>query len=243
MSKYENKICIGLPHVGTFPWNTVMSLLGLKLPHGYKAVYHMVGSCLIYDARQKIVEFARETNCKYVVMFDSDMVIPNDFLLKTIGHLENNKDLHVVTGTIFKRTPPFQPCFYTKVDYNVKEQKPYLESPIEFPKEGLLPLAGLGLAACTIKTELFDLIDEKKNPQMNGYFYPLPNMGEDLTFSLIARKCGGNMVCDLSIDVGHVSAMPIHQDHYRACYEEWKRNNNGSPIFGEGTVSKEGESK
>lgn len=235
---YENKICIGLPHTGTFPWNTTMSLLGLKMPEGFKAVFHMVGSCLVYDARQQMVDYARQQNCKYVVMIDSDMVVPTDFLLKTIGLLEREEKVHVVTGTIFKRTPPFQPCFYSKVDYDMKTQKPRLESPVEFPKEGILPLAGLGLACCTIKTELFDIIDEKKSPNMNGYFFPLPNMGEDLTFSLIARKCGGGMVCDLSIDVGHVSAMPIHQDHYRSCYEEWKRKNDGSPIFGEGTVKK-----
>ena len=96
----------------------------------------------------------------------------------------------------------------------------------------------MGLASCTIKTELFDMIDSKKIEGLKGYFYPLPNMGEDLTFSLIARKCGGNMVCDLTLDVGHVAEMPIHKDHYRSCYEEWKQKNDGSPIFGEGAVTK-----
>ena len=236
MSKYENKICIGLPHTGTFPWNTTMSLLALQVPKGYSLVYHMVGSCLIYDARQQIVNFARKSNCKYTVMFDSDMVIPKDFLIKTVEALDKNDNLHVITGTIFKRTPPFQPCFYSKVEYDVKTNKPVLESPIEFPDSGFLPLGGLGLACCNIKNELFDMIDDKKIEGLKGYFFPLPNMGEDLTFSLIARKCGGNMVCDLSIDVGHVAEMPIHKDHYRSCYEEWKQKNDGSPIFGEGAV-------
>ena len=234
--KHENKICIGLPHTGTFPWNTVMSLLGLKLPAGFKAVYHMVGSCLIYDARQKIVDFARESNCKYIVMIDSDMVVPTDFLLKGIGLLEGKENIHVVTGTIFKRTPPFQPCFYTKVEYDMQAQKPRLESPVEFPDSGYIQLGGLGLACCVMKSSLFDVIDEKKSAHMNGYFYPLPNMGEDLTFSLIARKCGAGLVCDLSIDVGHVSAMPIHVDHYKACYDEWKAKKDGSLLFGEGEV-------
>lgn len=238
MSKYDNKICVGLPHTGTFPWNTTMSLLGLIVPKGFSLVYHMVGNCLVYDARQKIVEYARKNKCKYTVMIDSDMVVPKDFLIKTISLMEQNKDVHVATGTIFKRTPPFQPCFYTTVNYDVEKQKPYLESPIEFPDKGLLPLAGMGLACATIKNEIFDKIDEKKIEGLKGYFFPLPNMGEDLTFCLIARKCGGNMVCDLSIDVGHVSSMPIHKDHYRSCYDEWKNNNDGTPIFGEGTVSK-----
>lgn len=236
MKKYENKICIGLPHTGTFPWQTTMTLLGLKIPNGFKVVYHMVGNCLVYDAREKIVEYARQNNCKYTVMIDSDMVVPNDFLLKTVGNMEENKNIHVVTGTIFKRTPPFQPCFYTTVNYDINKQKPYLESPVEFPEKGLLPLAGMGMACCTIKNEIFDIIEAKKSKNMNGFFFPLPNMGEDLTFSLVARKCGANFVCDLSIDVGHISEMPIHAEHYKACYQEWKDNNDGSPLFGEGAI-------
>jgi len=237
MSKYENIIVIGLPHTGEFLWQTTMSLLGLSIPNGFKVLYHMIGNSLVYDAREKIVKFAREKKAKYTVMFDSDMVVPKNFLVRTVGLLEEKEDIHMVTGTIFKRTPPFQPCFYTELNYDLQEKKPKLTSPIEFPEKGLLPLAGMGLACCTIKNEVFDMIDEKKK-EKTDYFYPFPNLGEDLTFCLVARKCGANMVCDLELDVGHISAMPIHQTHYKACYEEWKKNNSGSPIFGEGAVTK-----
>lgn len=229
---YENKICVGLPHTGTFSWNTTMALLALRAPKGYGMVYHAIGSSLIYDAREKIVEFARNNKCKYVVMLDSDMVPPYDMIMKMVEYLDHNKEIDLVTGTAFKRTPPFQPCFYTKCDYNLENQSAELESPVEFPDSGILPIAGAGMACCCIRTDLFDRIDEKKKDKK--YFFPLPNFGEDLTFCLIARKCGAKMVADLSIDVGHVSAMPITREHFRACYQEHKRNHADKPLFEEG---------
>jgi len=230
---YDNKICIGLPHVGMFGWQTTMALLSLKIPSEYSLVYHLVGSCLIYDAREKIVKFARDNNCKYTVMLDSDMVPPSDMLIKMVNTLDDGK-LDLVTGMAFKRTAPFQPCFYTKCDYDLDAQKPYLESPVEFPDKGFIPLAGVGLACCMMRTEIFDCIDQKKKDK--SYFFPLPNLGEDLTFCLIARKCGIKMAVDLSIDVGHVSNMAITKDHFIACYEEHKKINSSQAMFtgGEG---------
>lgn len=234
--KYNNDICIGIPHTGTFPWQTTMSLIGMILPKGYTAVYHLVGSCLIYDAREKIVEFARSKKCKYILMLDSDMVPPKDMLLKMVKCLDEKEkeNVDMVSGTIFKRTPPFQPCFYNKLEYDVENSKPTLESPIEFPDKGYIPLQGVGLAGCLIRTSIFDKIDKARTGKLKDkYFYPLPNLGEDLTFCLIANKFG-HILLDLSIDIGHVSAMPITKDHFRSCYEEHKRLHPDKVIFEEG---------
>lgn len=228
----ENKICIGIPHTGTFPWNTTMSLLSLQVPKGWKVIYHLVGSCLIYDAREKIVAFARKEECKYILMLDSDMVPPSDMIVKMVTLMENKKDIAIVTGMAFKRTPPFQPCFYSNLEYNLETQKPRLESPIEFPKKGFLALQGCGMSNCLIRTSTFDEIDKFKSEAIRGYFFPLPNLGEDLTFCLLVRKVG-HIVVDLSIDVGHVSALPITSDHFKACFDEYKRKNNGKPLFDE----------
>lgn len=226
------KICIGIPHTGLFHHQTVFSLLSLKVPSGCQIIYHSIGSCLVYDAREKIIKFARENNCKYVVMLDSDMVPPADMLIKMFLILENKPDVAIITGMAFKRTPPFQPCFYSKMDYNLETQQPKLESPIEFPKEGLMALQGCGMSNCMIRVNTFNEIDKFKGAGIKGYFFPLPNLGEDLTFCLLARKVG-HILLDLSIDVGHVSALPITSDHFKACYEEHKRKNMKKPLFDE----------
>lgn len=220
------KICIGIPHTGMFHWNTVTSLLGLKAPQNTRILFHMIGSCLVYDAREKIVEFAKNKQCDYVVMLDSDMIPPNDMLEKMFYHLENNEKIDMITGMAFKRTPPFQPCFYTKLTYDINTYKPYLESPIEWQQGGgLMDIAGAGLACVMIKMSLFEKISLP-------YFFPLPNLGEDLTFCLKAKQEGkATFVVDTSIDVGHCSNIPIYEEHFRACYEEHKKQGNAMTIF------------
>jgi len=227
----NKKICVGIPHTGLFNWQTTISLLSLYCPKGYDVLYHMVGSCLVYDARDKIVKYARANECEYIVMIDSDMVVPKDMLLKFVYVLENDKDIDLITGTIHKRTPPFQPCWYTKLEYDLKEKKPILESPVEFPDKGIMPIAGTGMAGCVMRTSIFDKIDSKSKHE--SYFYPLPNLGEDLTFCLLARKTGSKMVCDLSIDIGHVASFPIGKEHFRACYDEHKKTEESEPLFTE----------
>lgn len=225
MQEYK-KICVGIPHTGMFHWQTLTSLLSLKAPKNAQIVYHLIGSCLVYDAREKIVEFARNKGCEYVVMLDSDMVPPPDMLDKMFYHLENDNNIDMITGMAFKRTPPFQPCFYTKLQYNMKDFKPYLESPIEWNDNGgLMEIAGAGLACSMIRMSLFDKIS-------TPYFFPLPNLGEDLTFCLKAKKeAKAVFLVDTSIDVGHCSVIPIHHEHFKACYEEQKTNGNTKTMF------------
>jgi GT2 family glycosyltransferase len=187
----------------------------------------MVGSCLVYEAREGIIQYALNNKCDYVLFLDSDMVLPPDALLKMFNILEKT-DCQMVSGTAFKRIPPFQPCFYTKVGYDMgkdfTQSKPILESPIEFPSTGLMPVEGIGMACCLINTKVFSLIDAP-------YFFPLPKLGEDLTFCLKLKQKNVKMIVDLSIDVGHVTTMPVMQEHFRACYEEHKRINKDKPIF------------
>ena len=225
-----SRIVIGIPHTGTFPWQTTMALLGLQIPKGFTVVYHMIGSCLIYEAREKIIKFAEGQKAKYVLMLDSDMVLPNNALGKMVSQLEADKELGMISGMAFKRTPPFQPCFYTKLTYEFDKHKPYLESPVKFPDKGLMEIQGAGLACVLIR---LSSLDEVKRP----LFFPLPNLGEDLTFCLKLRIAKVSMVVDLSVDVGHVSSMPIAREHFQAVYDEHQRINPDKQIYTGGTES------
>ena len=219
-------VCVGIPHMGLFHWQTVASLLSVKFPKNTKVAYHMIGSSLVYEARESIARYAIKNNYDYTLFLDSDMVPPNDMIPKMLNIFEQKPECGIVTGMAFKRTPPFQPCFYTGLRYDTKTMKPMLTSPIEFGKEGLIELEGCGMACCMIKTSIFS---EIKQP----WFYPMPNMGEDLTFCLKVNQKGIKIYVDLSIDVGHVSTMPITSDHFNACYQEHKKMNTGKPLFEE----------
>ena len=212
---------IGIPHTGLFHWQTIMSLLSLRFPVNTQIHYHLIGSCLVYDARDNIVKFALENNADWLLFLDSDMVIPNDAVIKMAAH-----DVDMITGMAFKRTPPFQPCFYTKASIT-KDYKPITESPIVFPDEGLVECQGFGMACCMIKMDVF----KKINPP---WFFPMPNIGEDLTFCIKARQAGFRMFCDLSINVGHVATIPIQKEHFIAARDQHAKENPNEPLFKEG---------
>lgn len=220
------KICVGIPHTGLFNWQTLTSLLSLQIPPNYTLNYHLIGSCLVYDAREKIVQHAKDTKSDYILMLDSDMVPPADMVVKMIAHMERCPDMDAVTGMAFKRTAPFQPCFYSTVRYNKNTLLPELASPIEWPADGgLLKIEGAGMACMMLRTSVFDRLGQAP------YFFPLPNMGEDLTCCLKMKAKGMQMYVDLTIDVGHVSQMPIYSDHFKACYEEKKNSGDAGMMF------------
>ena len=225
--KFKSEGIIALPHTGQFPWWTTMSLLGLRIPDGHSATWHMISNCLIYDAREKLVKDMYKQNKDWVLFIDSDMVVPNDMLQKML-----DSNLPIVSGMAFKRIPPFQPCFYTKVDIkgdiqnNSDKIEPVLETVMEFADEGMLKVEGVGLACCLIRREVFDII---KPP----YFFPFPNMGEDLTFFYKCKQMKIPVHVDLSIDVGHVADLPIQKEHYRQAYKQYKASNTDKMLFDE----------
>ena len=219
-------ICIGIPHTGLFHWQVLTALLSLKFPKNCRLTYHMIGSSLVYEARESIGNFAIKNNVDYCVFLDSDMVPPNDMINKMLHALETHPEVGLITGMAFKRIPPFQPCFYTKLGYNTKTMQPILESPLKFPKEGMLEIQGCGMACCMVRTSVFKEIEKP-------WFFPMPNLGEDLTFCIKAKHKKIRMLVDLSIDVGHVATMPIHADHFITCRDEHEKLDNGKPLFEE----------
>lgn len=225
MDNKERNICVAIPHTGWLNWQVFTSNISLQLPPNTRLKYNLVGNCLIYDARERMAEYAMAENCDYILYLDSDMVLPSDAIMKMVNVLEST-DYEVVTGMAFKRIPPFQPCFYTKVTYDAKEMKPCLESPVEFPDEGLLQLQGAGMACCMLKTSVFKQIPKP-------WFYPLPNLGEDLTFCIKMKQAGIKMCVDLTIDVGHIAIFPVGKEHFTQCYNDYKASQTTEPLFRE----------
>jgi GT2 family glycosyltransferase len=183
----------------------------------------------VYDAREKIITFAENVNADWILYIDSDMVLPNDSLLKFANARLENEALDIVGGMCFKRTPPFQPCFYTKARINPETKKPLLESPIDFPETGLIEVEGIGMACTFVRKNAWRKVKEK----FDSSFFPFPGVGEDLSFCIRARMAGIKMYTDLSINVGHMSQVEIKKEHFFAARDEHMRNNPKEPLFRE----------
>ena len=239
---------VGIPHTGTFPWQTTMSLLTLQRPQNTTIKYHLVGSCLVYDARDKIIEYAIKENADWVFFMDSDMVLPNITLARFAGLMLDDEKVEMVSGMAFKRIPPFQPCFYTKARVDKETGKPVLESPIEFPEKGLIKCEGLGMACTYIDMKAIKKIKALQEKEIEAkkargitnpvalkvqYFFPFPGIGEDLSFCIRARQAGVKMYTDMEIDVGHVGHITVSKEHFVQARDMHKQSGSNEPLFKE----------
>lgn len=204
------KIMVGIPIHRPIEFKVFESFIRLANLRGqHEYFFCMASNSLVYDAREYIAEEFIKSQCEYLMFIDSDMT----FHPQTIEFLARHEK-PFVTAKAFKRTAPHQPCFYTKVE--IKKDKPYLESPVEYG-EGLLPIEGSGLACALIHKSVFEKI---KKP----YFFPLPNIGEDLTFCLKLKEKKIEMYCDTTLQCGHMASMEIMETDFKRHYEANKGN-------------------
>lgn len=205
------KIMVGIPIYRSIDFASFISFIKLLTHKGeHTFQVNCMSNSLIYDAREKMVEIFLESDCDAIMFIDSDMT----FEPHQIDQLASY-DLPFITAMAFKRMPPFQPCFYTKMEY--KDGQPKLEVPIEY-SAGVLEIEGAGMACALIKREVFENIEKP-------YFFPLPGLGEDLTFCLKLKEKGFKMYCDTTQSFGHVATFEITEKHFKDFYKRAVENN------------------
>ena len=221
----KKTIIIALPNTGHFYFETVARLLSFQIPEGYQLMFNLISNCLIYDAREKLVEFALEQpNATHIFFLDSDMVPETQTLTQLIGW-----DVPIVTAKIYQRKFPFQPCFYTKVRIN-RDFTTELEGPMEpeqWPTDGIYDIEGCGMACCLINLKVFEGL---KKP----WFFPMPGVGEDLAFCVKARSAGHKLYADFGLDCAHMGYFPVVTASFQNAYSAWMNNpeNKGKLIYG-----------
>jgi len=71
----------------------------------------------------------------------------------------------------------------------------------------LIEIQGVGMASTLIKREVFE-----KTPK--PWFFPEPNLGEDLAFCIRAKEQGFKIYCDTNLICGHCTTEIITEAHY-----------------------------
>lgn len=197
------KILIASPLHRPVDMNTFISFVRLANYRSPKNQYDFmfVQNSLVYQARDQIVKTFMESGHDALMMIDSDMT----FHWEAVDRLASY-NLPFVTAKAFKRVPPFQPCFYTQVNWE-EGKEAELQVPIQYQLNTLLEIEGAGMACALIKREVFE--------QVQGpYFEPLPNLGEDLTFCLKLKQAGIKMYCDTGMQFGHVGLVEFGEEHF-----------------------------
>lgn len=207
------KTLIAIPCMDQVPVPFCHSLAMLRKA-GESTLVMKVGS-LIYAARDELAMLAVQNEADYVLWLDSDMVFAPNTLIKMMETLQKN-DLDILTGLYFRRTPPYSPVLFDKLELDGEDV--HWSEFKEIP-EGLFEVGGCGFGCVLMKTDVFiDVLGKHRQ-----LFSPLGHNGEDIAFCLRARDCGYKIYCDPSVICGHVSYSVVDDKFFKAFGgEEWQ---------------------
>ena len=201
------KILIAIPCMDSVPVGFCQSLAQLK-KIGECSLAMNAGS-LVYHSRDALAIKAVQNDYDYVLWLDSDMTFPADLLIRMMDTLQKN-DLDFLTGLYFRRQLPYSPVLFEKFELNGDLAS--WKNIQELPEGGLFEVEGCGFGCVLMKTDVILDVQGK----FRKMFEPKNNCGEDLAFCWRARQCGYKVICDPTIECGHVGHVTISRDFYEA---------------------------
>lgn len=179
-------------------------------------IWFNLGS-LIYTSRNEIAKRALTEGADLVMWFDSDMIFNPDTMIRMLKHIDDGHD--IVTGIYYRRTIPFTPVVFSKMDIDEKEQKSFYEEYDEIPGEPF-EVAACGFGCVLMRTEIFTAVFSR----FGNMFSPIGNIGEDIAFCWRARECGYKILADPTIPLGHVGHNVITKSFFDTYQSQIKRN-------------------
>lgn len=199
------KTLVAIPSMDQVPVRFCQSLAMLQKV-GECAVGFQIGS-LVYEARENLARTAIEMGADYVLWLDSDMVFPPDVLRRLFDTLNAGKG-DIVSGLYFRRVSPYTPVLFNQLDMD--DDICHWTEFDTVPDE-VFEVGGIGFGCVLMPTDALASVFTRYNTM----FTPIAGVGEDLSFCYRARQCGYKIVCDPSIELGHVGNFVITKDFYK----------------------------
>lgn len=202
----------------TFVAIPAMDSVPTQFCHSLATIGH-VGDCLVgfqisslvYTARNKLAQQAVSTGSDFVLWLDSDMVFKPDLLQRFMKHMEN-PEIDMVSGLYFRRSAPYTPVLFNKLEITDERCD---TSEFETIPDTVFEVGGCGFGGVLMRTSVIINVAAR----FGEMFAPINGVGEDLSFCWRARQCGTKILCDPSIELGHVGHSIITRefaDLYRA---------------------------
>jgi len=203
MARENTKVLIAIPCGDYMPTVTASCLLSLLRRE--QDTIQMVSGSLVYNARTQLVNAALD-GYTHVMWIDSDMAFPSDTLKRL---LEDDKD--IVTAICYGRTGQHAPCAYKSVKRGNK-RKSGIIVPIDISDDmpELIEVDGCGSAIMLVKTDVYIKVGKR----FHEWYNPKWNLGEDLSFTERAKKCGYKIYCDTTLKIGHVGSAVFGKENY-----------------------------
>ena len=216
------KILIAVPCMDQMPAQFAHSLATLTsygVENAEVSIWFQIGS-LIYSSRDEIAKKAIMDGADLVMWFDSDMVFNYDTLRNMLKLIDEGRDM--VTGIYYRRTPPYTPVAFKKLDLTEDGTGFDWEEFDEIP-EYLFEVAACGFGCVLMRTEIFIAVFSK----FGQMFTPMAHSGEDVAFCWRARQCGYKIIADPSIALGHVAHTIVTKDFFKNYQSTLRKNKEG----------------
>ena len=197
------KTLIAIPAMDSVPTQFCHSLVTIS--HVGECMVAFQISSLVYTARNNLAKEAIRIGADFVLWLDSDMVFKPDLLQRLMEHMKD-PEIDMVSGLYFRRVSPFTPVLFDKLEITEDgkcENTEFNEIPDE-PFE----VGGCGFGGVLMRTSV--LMDVAL--RFGDMFAPIIGVGEDLSFCWRARQCGHKIICDPTIELGHVGRTIIDRD-------------------------------
>lgn len=212
----DTKVLIAIPSMDVCATPFAMSLAMLTArtmaSRRCKLQLANISGSLIYEARDKLFAQALESECDYIMWFDSDMTFDDDTLLRLLKTAEEY-EADVVSGLYFRRSPPYTPVAFDS--FEVVEEG---GSPVGHAKDytgefsGVHEVGGVGFGCVLTSVDAALDIFSKHNT----CFSPIGRVGEDLAFCWRARELGYKVLLDTDVKCGHVGHVIVKQQLYES---------------------------
>lgn len=216
------KILIAVPCMDQVPAVFAHSLASLNKV-GECSVQFNIGS-LIYASRNTLAISGMKDGADYIFWLDSDMVFDSNTLKYMVNVMKEHPEVDILTGLYFRRTPPFSPVLFDKLEMHddITEWTEFETIPTE-----MFEVGGCGFGCVLARTDIFMDVHAK----FGNMFAPIGNTGEDLAFCWRARQCGFHIYCDPAVQLGHVAHTIVNQEFY-STYSLAKSGAGNPPLGG-----------
>lgn len=207
--KVTKKILIAIPTAKYIEVQTFKSLWDLKVPEGYEIDFQYFYGYNISQIRNLIAEWAKRYD--YLLSVDSDIVLPNDALLKMIA-----ADKDIISGLYIQRIPGTQTLeVYMDTPNGGCTNIPYSL----LYNRGVVEIAACGMGCVLIKSDVFRKMEYPHFVYKEALNHN-DTVSEDIYFCLKARNSGFSVWADTSIKCDHLGAATFSLDTQAERYIE-----------------------
>lgn len=192
--KQMKKILIAVPTSKYIEVETFKSIYDLIVPEGYETEFQYFYGYQIDQIRNLIAHWIVNGPYDYLFSVDSDIVLPNDSLVKMI-----NQDKDMISGLYIQRKEDQQ----TPEIYKINEHGLFHMNLIDIPKNETIEIDGCGFGCALIKKSVFTSIEYPHFVYHSAIDHK-DTFSEDLDFCVKAKQRGFKIFLDSSIICKHI---------------------------------------